>query len=624
MSQKRVIQVKVDRSISNPPPRNVQIPHATRHASHQNLLVGKQRTSGFVKGAMEPKRNLKKSVKDIDFLAPEPKGRTRKRTEGSPTPKRRTESAPPAENKAAHAKRNMKRQNSRIKKRRSREGDSSRTWTEGVTNSKAAVLRVTPGLYTQKELETIDRRIFNFEDRSPENVTFNLNHMGSNGLLPQIKAGTIESLIASLTPDNYSDGQFVNTFLMTFRMFSTPEEIFELLSLRWNLPVPRRNSEAFKQQKILPIRLRVLNCVKIWIEEHFYDLVFEEDTMNQMAAFIDSTIALEYPGQAKKLHSYLQARKQGQSRKYTIQYNGTPPAPYIPCNLTSEMTVLDIHPLEMARQIALMDHNLLKKMKPNEFLNGNWTKADKKKLAPNILKMIARFNRISEWTATEILARQDVKARAHVLNYVICVADKCKDLCNFNALMAIVAALHNSAIFRLHDTWQYLPERSMNMFNALALLMNGNAGEGNFCYYRKAIQEVTCPRVPYLGLSLTDLTMITDGMPIIIPETKQIHFHKLHRIASTIRQIQQYQQSPYCFEPVMFIQDWLMSRAVMDEEQQYKASTLLEKQIPKAQRIALANSKNKKKIKPIQVPWVQLGFPAKLKTEKSGSVSVHK
>ena len=46
-----------------------------------------------------------------------------------------------------------------------------------------------------------------------------------------------------------------------------------------------------------------------------------------------------------------------------------------------------------------------------------------------------------------------MKERTNTLKHVIEVAEYCKSLNNFNAMMEIISGLNNSAVFRLKQTW---------------------------------------------------------------------------------------------------------------------------------------------------------------------------
>src|SRR4051812_12059906 len=73
-----------------------------------------------------------------------------------------------------------------------------------------------------------------------------------------------------------------------------------------------------------------------------------------------------------------------------------------------------------------------------------------------------------------------------------------------------------------------------------------------------------------LGLFLTDLTFIEEGNPNLIEGL--INFSKRKKMANVIREIQQYQNIPYVFEPVERIQKWLKEAAIGEENELYRLS----------------------------------------------------
>jgi hypothetical protein len=63
------------------------------------------------------------------------------------------------------------------------------------------------------------------------------------------------------------------------------------------------------------------------------------------------------------------------------------------------------------------------------------TKEEKEKNAPNVLALIERFNQVSNWVATTIIFEEDLETRRDVLVYFIHLANKCREIHNFNAMM---------------------------------------------------------------------------------------------------------------------------------------------------------------------------------------------
>lgn len=60
---------------------------------------------------------------------------------------------------------------------------------------------------------------------------------------------------------------------------------------------------------------------------------------------------------------------------------------------------------------------------------------------------------ISNGIATEILQWDDVNMRVAVIEKWVAVADICRCLHNYNAILEITSSLNRSSIFRLKKTW---------------------------------------------------------------------------------------------------------------------------------------------------------------------------
>jgi son of sevenless-like protein len=55
-----------------------------------------------------------------------------------------------------------------------------------------------------------------------------------------------------------------------------------------------------------------------------------------------------------------------------------------------------------------------------------------------------------------------------------------------------------------------------------------------------------------------------------------INFHKRALISQVIREIQQYQQAPYCLEAVPLLQEWLINSEFLSEDECYRESLKIE------------------------------------------------
>lgn len=61
--------------------------------------------------------------------------------------------------------------------------------------------------------------------------------------------------------------------------------------------------------------------------------------------------------------------------------------------------------------------------------------------------------KISNLIATEILHCEDVVTRVVVIEKWVAVADICRCLHNYNAVLEITSSLNRSSVFRLKKTW---------------------------------------------------------------------------------------------------------------------------------------------------------------------------
>lgn len=91
-------------------------------------------------------------------------------------------------------------------------------------------------------------------------------------------------------------------------------------------------------------------------------------------------------------------------------------------------------------------------------------------------------------------------------------------------------------------------------------------------------------------MCLTDLTFIDDGNADFIPGTKLINFSKLGLLANVIRDLQQYQKTPYSLEKVPFIQEYLLSRStIFNEDVLYNKSLEREPRVSRPKRSITSN-----------------------------------
>ncbi|KAJ2906212.1 RasGEF domain-containing protein [Zalerion maritima] len=403
---------------------------------------------------------------------------------------------------------------------------------------------------------------------------------------PQVKGGTFDALVEQLTRHDKLDSSFNNTFLLTYRSFTTARELFQHLVRRFSIQPPggltSQQYEVWREKKQMIIRFRVVNILKSWFDTFWMEDQSEESKqlIRDVYNFAKDTVkSTETPG-AAQLMSLLDQRLSGKesgAKRMVQNISGNAPAPIMPKNM-KKLKFLDIDVTEFARQLTIIESRLYAKIKPTECLNKTWQKKvgeNDPEPAPNVKDLILHSNQMTNWVAEMILAQMDVKKRVVVIKHFVSVAEKCRQLNNFSTLTSIISALGTAPIARLKRTWDQVTQRTQGVLENMRKLM---ASTKNFGEYRETLHASNPPCIPFFGVYLTDLTFIEDGIPSIIKKTTLINFAKRAKTAEVIRDIQQYQATPYSLQPVTELQDYILSnmQAAGDVHEMYDKSLQIE------------------------------------------------
>ncbi|KAJ4162443.1 cell division cycle- protein [Fusarium falciforme] len=403
---------------------------------------------------------------------------------------------------------------------------------------------------------------------------------------PTVKGGSLLALVEQLTRHDKLDSNFNNTFLLTYRSFTSARELFELLVKRFGIQPPegltQADYEMWRDRKQKLIRFRVVNILKSWFDNFWMEEYNEESKqlIRDVYTFAKDTVkSTETPGSAP-LMAVLDQRLSGKeagARRMIQTVNQNTPTPIMPKNM-KKLKFLDIDVVEFARQLTIVESRLYGKIKATECLNKTWQKKigeGEPDLAPNVKALILHSNQMTNWVAEMILAQMDVKKRVVVIKHFVSVADRCRALNNFSTLTSIISALGTAPIARLKRTWDQVPQRTHTTLESMRRVM---ASTKNFGEYREALHAANPPCIPFFGVYLTDLTFIEDGIPSIIKKTNLINFAKRAKTAEVIRDIQQYQNVGYSLQPVPELQDYILNnmQAAGDVHEMYDKSLQVE------------------------------------------------
>lgn len=231
---------------------------------------------------------------------------------------------------------------------------------------------------------------------------------------------------------------------------------------------------------------------------------------------------------------------------------------------TDFKSFMDIPAMEAACQLTHLESSLFRRVAPNELMHQSWNSKDN--ATPNLSKLIARFNEVSYWVASEIVSVENLKNRVEVVKRFITIAEYVRQLNNFSTMMEIVVGLNLASVQRLEKTWVSIPPKYMQIYNSLMALTSSSQ---NYKAYREATAGLQAPIVPYIGVYLRDLTFIEDGNETLLNKTKIVNYEKMRMLQNIFREMTNFQALPYPFKEDPSIMKYLTQDRVMftsDEE----------------------------------------------------------
>jgi len=233
--------------------------------------------------------------------------------------------------------------------------------------------------------------------------------------------------------------------------------------------------------------------------------------------------------------------------------------------------VLKLDPEAFARQITLMNHYLFSLITPAELFSQGWTKKEgASKICPNISTIGRFFDQKSKWAEQAILRCKDDKARQKILEFFITVAEILHGIGDFNGMMMFFGASTQTTIERLKKIWS---KKLLKRADDLKMLMDKNFKE---LRAQQTTHELPC--IPFIAVTLTDITYVEDGNPDFYggdegKAKKLYNWDKMQFLGDALSKLLKAQQKEFDFEPDSSLIRLIHSmRPIMTDDEAYKRS----------------------------------------------------
>ena len=113
-----------------------------------------------------------------------------------------------------------------------------------------------------------------------------------------IKGGRLVKLVEKLCTHLYPDNEYRNAFLLTHHSFTTSVDLMDLLIKRYDISPPyglnQQLFEIYVNRKVVPIRLRVFNVLKIWTVKYPEDFIKSRVLTEKCLAFVESKMKVDF------------------------------------------------------------------------------------------------------------------------------------------------------------------------------------------------------------------------------------------------------------------------------------------------------------------------------------------
>ncbi|XP_061531315.1 ral guanine nucleotide dissociation stimulator-like 2 isoform X2 [Phycodurus eques] len=394
------------------------------------------------------------------------------------------------------------------------------------------------------------------------------------------KAGTEDKLaLHLLRAFALGDASFVSIFLATYRSFSSTQRVLDVLADRLERPP----GDGDRSRRGKSFDRAACSVFSAWLSEYPEDFgrLKDPSRLLRLAPLLprDSPSAADLRARVLRVAEELSEKALLPDAYRDANISGGPSADAREFEATA---VLGFPSAVVAEQLTRIETDLFVRVVPYDCLGCVWSQRDKKGhegACGSVRATVRQFNRLANAVLASCLGSAALRGqqRAKLLEKWIGVAQACRARKNFSSLYAIVSALQSNPIHRLRRTWQDTDREATRRFEELREIFSD---KDNYSQSRELLKEWSVGAqgtVPYLGLFLTDLTMLDAAVKDRL-ENGYVNFDKRRREFEVLAQIRLLQSSckNCALVPDETFLRWYRGVPTLTQEQSYSLSNEIE------------------------------------------------
>ena len=369
---------------------------------------------------------------------------------------------------------------------------------------------------------------------------------------------TLRRVVVLLTSSTkaYLSDEDLNNFFLSLHSVTSSEHFYDLLMYLFYLKGHNEQKDKMQPREIELLRMNIINLIKKWL--FFHGLFIGKKTLKSIELFLkDITADKENFGYLNKFTSsvlsVLPSLTYGQKQGDSSSTKSTPIIPDPAIILSLDLKLFDPEPMEVARQLTLLAHDVFCSIHSMEFITAFSTNSSA--FSTPTLNEFQLFNDRLSLLILDTLAFAEDPPQTYLRAVEVC--QKLLELKNFGTLSSFVTALSRADIQELC----YVSEETRKK---VALLYSNSENYEDvllqaYMDWQSAIPNMRSEIRNQLGAFITeDMPQFVDGL---------INWQRVKKLSERPSVMYRFQNIKYHFYPIVQIQNVINKGAKHEERE---------------------------------------------------------